>query len=240
MHRSSFNLSKFKNKLSFIAEEVFNRIEQNIQSYSNIEKAVCYKIVSTLLFEYYYKEKDFYIIKHKKLFFIINAIFPGYEKVINKCLNFAEVFTAKFNAVYDSKQNTLPFRIRYYDESEKDKFINNNGIAWYIELVPEKTMQENSKEIAIQQNELSINKAHLARSLFEIFTQLGSEYDKTNIAKFAYYLLYGKEANDKKDYQALLNAVSADNKQPNTETAKAEMATIKKYLLKINLLKEKK
>lgn len=83
------------------------------------------------------------------------------------------------------------------------------------------------------------NKAHLARGLFEMLTAMGANHDRTTVAKLAFFLINGKEAASKKEYQTLLNAISAENKQPNNETAKAEKETIKSYLQTLNLLKEK-
>lgn len=126
----------------------------------------------------------------------------------------------------------------YKSKAESRKYFSM--LQDWIEFLENeiKLMQNIVQNSAVDVTE--INKAHLSRCFFEIINLLkGNTTDKTAIAKFLYFLTNGKEATGRKEYQTLLNSISADNKQPNKERTKIEIDTIKKYLITINLLKEK-
>lgn len=138
------------------------------------------------------------------------------------------------------------FHLRYSNTNDE----NDNAILALLSAKLELYKRELNSEInkvelnkantpAQKEVEIEINKAHLVRGLFEILTTLNANHDRTTIAKLAYFLINSKEATEKKDYQTLLNAISAQNKQPNNGTVKTEKETIKKYLHTLNLIKEK-
>lgn len=98
---------------------------------------------------------------------------------------------------------------------------------------------ENKKDDDILINQ-KINQQHLIRGLLQILTSVGGADNRTKIAEFSYYLMTGKEPKIKKDYQSLLNAITANNKQPNINTTRKEKEIINKYLTTLNLPKEEK
>lgn len=161
----------------------------------------------------------------------------------------------ELESLYNSKVYGISFK-DFYWQIMKGNSIHSDLVYQYIlneiktvkyainEIFPISRVSLSSESVYTQelQNSSSgekTNKAHLVRCLFEMVTTIGATHDRTTVAKLAFYLINGKEASNKKEYQTLLNAISAENKQPNNETSKAEKETIKSYLQALNLLKEK-
>lgn len=125
---------------------------------------------------------------------------------------------------------------------EINKTIISTGTFAKMPTEPEETVQEltiNTDKGKLTENEdKKIKKSHLIRSLQFIFDEIGANnYDKTEIAKLVFFLLNGKEANSRSEYQPLLNAISSTNKQPTNKTRKKNEEILLSLLNNLNIKK---
>lgn len=233
-----------------IPEKVFEKSEYWGGDFKNLTP--CYVHFLNVIFrqvdemQYRYLERPINFIKHlrdlplsdREIYLLLGVILfwhGGYpvNSTGNQHYTILKLIEKEFLGMYADK--ALPEKDFCKNEQLKDlniiaEHLNNTSISNIIEDVSP-TLDSTSK------NE-RLNKAHLVRGLFEMVTTMGANHDRTTVAKLAFFLINGKETTSKKEYQTLLNAISAENKQPNNKTAKAEKETIKSYLKTLNLLKE--
>lgn len=88
----------------------------------------------------------------------------------------------------------------------------NDDLAQYQRLHSSTTHQEDTE------NNNSFKQAHFVRSLNYLLSRFNAtNHDKSTIAKLAYYIAFGKIANERKDFNTLLNAISSKEVKPSTE-----------------------